>query len=82
MKGGRYDNLLGYFGKQAPAIGFAVVIDDLLSAIERQNGGIVVQDASLVLSYNEDNYEEKLKEAQKERRAGKKVTLVPENKWI
>lgn len=82
VKGGRYDNLLGYFGKQAPAIGFAVVIDDLLSAIERQNGGIVVQDASLVLSYNEDNYEEKLKEAQKERRAGKKVTLVPENKWM
>lgn len=32
-KGGRYDNLLGYFGKEAPAIGFAIVVDDLLTAI-------------------------------------------------
>ena len=32
-KGGRYDNLLGYFGKDAPAIGFAIVVDDLLTAI-------------------------------------------------
>ena len=30
VKGGRYDKLLGCFGKSAPAIGFAVVIDDLL----------------------------------------------------
>ena len=31
--GGRYDNLLSYFGKDAPAIGFAFVIDDLLKAL-------------------------------------------------
>lgn len=33
-KGGRYDNLLSYFGKDAPAIGFALTLDDILSAIE------------------------------------------------
>lgn len=32
-KGGRYDNLLGYFGKDAPAIGFVIVVDDLLTAL-------------------------------------------------
>lgn len=32
-KGGRYDNLLGYFGKEAPAIGFVILADDVLSAI-------------------------------------------------
>lgn len=32
-KGGRYDNLLGHFGKDAPAIGFVIVIDDLLNAL-------------------------------------------------
>ena len=29
-KGGRYDNLLKYFGKEAPATGFVIVVDDLL----------------------------------------------------
>ena len=33
VKGGRYDNLLGQFGKDAPAVGFVVVIDDLLNAM-------------------------------------------------
>jgi len=36
-KGGRYDNLLGYFGKEAPAIGFAIVVDDLMTAITNVN---------------------------------------------
>ncbi len=31
--GGRYDRLLSEFGKDAPAIGFVVVIDDLLQAV-------------------------------------------------
>lgn len=35
-KGGRYDNLLKYFGKEAPAIGFVIVVDDLLEALARQ----------------------------------------------
>ncbi len=33
LKGGRYDNLLGKFGKEAPAIGFVIMIDDLISAL-------------------------------------------------
>ncbi len=39
VKGGRYDNLLGQFGKDAPAIGFVVVVDDLLNALNRQDNG-------------------------------------------
>ena len=31
VKGGRYDTLLGNFGKSAPAIGFAFVVDQLLN---------------------------------------------------
>ncbi len=37
VKGGRYDNLLGHFGKDAPSIGFVAVIDQLLAALSRQN---------------------------------------------
>ena len=35
-KGGRYNSLLKYFGKDAPAIGFVIVVDDLLEALSRQ----------------------------------------------
>ena len=34
VKGGRYDKLLSHFGKDAPAIGFAFVVDQLLAAIK------------------------------------------------
>lgn len=34
VKGGRYDKLLSHFGKDAPAIGFAFVVDQLLVAIK------------------------------------------------
>ncbi|MCD7807296.1 MAG: ATP phosphoribosyltransferase regulatory subunit, partial [Lachnospiraceae bacterium] len=32
VKGGRYDQLLLYFGKYAPAVGLAVVVDDVMEA--------------------------------------------------
>lgn len=34
--GGRYDNLVGQFGKEAPAIGLAIVVDQLMMALDRQ----------------------------------------------
>ncbi|HWT75611.1 MAG TPA: ATP phosphoribosyltransferase regulatory subunit [Mobilitalea sp.] len=34
--GGRYDNLVRQFGKNAPAIGLAIVIDQLMLALSRQ----------------------------------------------
>ena len=37
VNGGRYDNLLQSFGKSAPSIGFAVVINQLMAALQRQN---------------------------------------------
>ena len=35
VKGGRYDNLLSNFDKDAPAIGFAFVVDQLLTAVDK-----------------------------------------------
>ncbi|MDO4303653.1 MAG: ATP phosphoribosyltransferase regulatory subunit [Bacillota bacterium] len=78
-KGGRYDRLLGYFGKEAPAIGFVVVIDDLLSALGRQKNTFKPEDDLKVLSYTPDNYEIKLSEAKGLRKNGIKVALIPEN---
>lgn len=36
VTGGRYDKLLVQFGKDAPAVGFAIVIDQLMLAMARQ----------------------------------------------
>lgn len=78
-KGGRYDRLLGYFGKNAPAIGFVVVVDDLLLALQRQKGGLQVQEfKEQVLTYREDNYESMLSKAKELRKDGIMVSLIPE----
>ncbi|MCM1134206.1 MAG: ATP phosphoribosyltransferase regulatory subunit [Clostridium sp.] len=79
-KGGRYDQLLGYFGKKAPAVGFVVVIDDLLAALKRQNAEIEIEDEVIYLTYQASDYESKLAEARALRIQGKKVALIPENK--
>lgn len=36
LKGGRYDNLIEQFGKKAPSVGFAIVLDELMMALSRQ----------------------------------------------
>jgi len=78
VKGGRYDNLLKHFGKQAPAIGFVIVIDDLLEALSRQKIEIEIPGAKEVLIYNDSNYEEMLKKACKMRKEGISVVLERE----
>ncbi|WP_461207497.1 ATP phosphoribosyltransferase regulatory subunit [Clostridium sp. DL1XJH146] len=34
LSGGRYDNLLGYFGEELPATGFAINVDNVMLALE------------------------------------------------
>ena len=36
VKGGRYDKLLSHFGRKLPAVGFAIVIDQLMLALDRK----------------------------------------------
>jgi len=75
IKGGRYDSLLSRFGKNAPAIGFAVVIDDLMEALKSQKIEVTVPDEPEELVYTKDNYDEILKTAIELRKTGKSVVL-------
>ncbi len=77
VKGGRYDSLLRHFGKDAPAIGFAVVIDDLLAALDRGKAGAFIPRKPLCLTYHAFDYEEKLAEAKKLRAKGQETVLIP-----
>ncbi|OUP83049.1 ATP phosphoribosyltransferase regulatory subunit [Lachnoclostridium sp. An169] len=36
VRGGRYDHLLEKFGRNTPSIGFAIIVDELMSALSRQ----------------------------------------------
>lgn len=78
VKGGRYDHLLRRFGKEAAAIGFVIVVDDLLSAMGRQNVIITGVDTPVKLYYTAKNFREKLLEAKRMRSSGKKVELLPQ----
>lgn len=78
VTGGRYDRLLGCFGKEKPAIGFMIVIDDLMSAISRQKLAIETKKKVSVITYRPDTFAAALKEAQEIRSAGGTVELIPE----
>lgn len=81
ITGGRYNTLLGRFGKEAPAIGFAIVIDDCLEALARQKSSVPTKEDPIILTYDreeEGNFAKALKEAQKLRGEGKRVVLLSE----
>lgn len=77
VKGGRYDNLLAHFGKKAPAIGFVILVDDLLSAMDRQGAAIDKMEACTSLYYTETDFTEKLGAARRMRAEGRHVELLP-----
>jgi ATP phosphoribosyltransferase regulatory subunit len=77
VTGGRYDTLLGHFGKEAPAIGFMIVIDDLMSALSRQNINVHTPQKAELIEYTYETYKEALTTAGRLRKEGKKVVLCP-----
>lgn len=81
VKGGRYNNLLKQFGKEAPAIGFVMVIDDILEALSRQKVEITLPAGKVTVVYkanDADSYRENLIEVKKLRADGLSVELVPD----
>lgn len=80
VKGGRYDTLLGRFGKEAPAIGFMVVVDDLMAALERQGIKVNLPPKAEIMEYSKDTYQEVLAKAKKLRQEGKRAVMIPYRK--
>lgn len=78
VTGGRYDRLLGYFGKSRPAIGFMISIDSLIAAISRQKLDVAEKKQVQVITYRPETFEQALREAQKIRAACGIAELIPE----
>ena len=79
VKGGRYDSLLASFGKDAPSIGFAIVVDQLLAAIQRQKITLASPDYNVLLVFAENKISEAVKQAGELRGQGLNVAMIPMN---
>ncbi len=69
--GGRYDKLLAEFGKNAPAIGFAIYIDDLIASMPKEYDDI----PCTAILYN-NSYPQAVAAAEELRNKGKSALLI------
>ncbi len=76
--GGRYDSLVGQFGKDAPAIGMAVIVNQLMLALERQ--GLLPEPGpeNILIVYRAPYRSEAIALARKLRAQGEKAELFLE----
>lgn len=80
--GGRYDNLLAAFGSSCPATGFALGIDRVLLALERQGIDLPDQAKGVYIGWQAGHLAEAINEADKLRAGGQVVELavVPQDR--
>lgn len=74
--GGRYDGLVGQFGKDAAAIGLAIVVDQLMLALSRQN---LFEECTLggtILLYPQDLRRRAVELAGEYRKQGQSVQML------
>ena len=76
VKGGRYDHRIEKFGKISPSIGFAIVIDELVSALTRQKIRIVYPRKNTIIVYAEGRQLEAIRLAKDFRRKAKNAELL------
>lgn len=76
VRGGRYNALLSQFGKDAPAIGFVFVVDELMNAIHRQNIHIPIEEEEIILLYSRADQQRAIEYGVELRKQGKKVELI------
>ena len=76
VTGGRYNNLLSNFGKDRPAIGFGIFIDQLQLALSRQNILIAPKKNKIIMCYEPKNRDKAILKAISLRKQGDIVELI------
>lgn len=77
VRGGRYDKLLERFGKPAPAIGFMIVIDDLMTALKAAGKNDTDRLPVKMLLYREQQLAEAIAYVNERRAAGECFGMMP-----
>ncbi|MBO8137176.1 MAG: ATP phosphoribosyltransferase regulatory subunit [Desulfotomaculum sp.] len=73
--GGRYDRLLGHFGYDLPATGFAMNVDQLLSALEKQQGPAGEPPVDVLVAWAEERLLDAVRKVKELRDGGLTVQL-------
>lgn len=76
VKGGRYDTLLPYFGKDAASIGFAFTVDQIMNALSRQKIAVPLSHDNILIVYTEENRKAAIEKACVLRKEDQKVELI------
>lgn len=82
VKGGRYNNLIGQFGKDAASVGFALVVDRLMTALSRQKIEIPVTDVRFMLLYPGNLLKRAIDLAKEYRKQGILVAMIRKNESL
>jgi ATP phosphoribosyltransferase, regulatory subunit len=77
VSGGRYDKLLVQFGRDISAIGFAITIDRLMSALSSQKVEFDTSTADVLVVYEEQRTGEAVQVLTRYRRIGKRAMGMP-----
>jgi ATP phosphoribosyltransferase regulatory subunit len=75
VNGGRYDKLLEQFGKEAPAVGFGISVDELLQALSRQKIEMKVDLVNTMILYEKEARENAIRLSSHFRNSGMAVQL-------
>lgn len=76
VTGGRYDKLLVQFGKDTPAVGFAIVVDRLMQALSRQKIGTAMNMSGKIVLYERSARTAAIGLAKHFREEGEPVQLI------
>ena len=82
VNGGRYDKLLVQFGKDVPAVGFAIIIDQLMLALARQKVEIAAEPTAAMVLYDPRVQDQAVKMARELRNQQKKTVLIRKSSKI
>ena len=75
VRGGRYDHLLEKFGKSTPSIGFAIIVDELMNALNRQKITVETSHRNLLV-YTEETQRWAIFLARDFREKGKNIEML------
>lgn len=76
VTGGRYDKLIEQFGKKAPAVGLAIVLDQLMNALVSQKVEIPTRTDGVLVLYHSANREKAIHLGNRHRDEGCQVMLM------
>lgn len=79
VKGGRYDHLIEKFGKESPSVGFAIVVDELVNALERQKVKIPIKDDNTLILYDKKKRMAAISLAKEFRDSQKNIEMMKRN---